>query len=942
MPPIKSYIIFIFLFFSASLKAQKNHWQQQADFVIDVQLNEHDKTLTGFEKIVYTNNAPDTLTFIWFHIWPNAYKHDKTAFSDQLLQNGNNSFYFSNKDQKGYINRLDFRVEGIAAKTEDHPQHIDIIKVLLPQPLPPGGHISITTPFAVKLPYDFSRGGFSEETFQLTQWYPKPAVYDQLGWHPMPYLDQGEFYSEFGNYDVRITVPNNYVTAATGELQNKDEWRWEEARAHGAPPKKILPKSKATVTKKSVLIARDTSTKTLRFLQNNVHDFAIFLNKEFIVKRDTCLLPSGKIITVASYYTNKEALTWKNSIRFIKDAVRFYSNQVGEYPYNTISAVQGPKSFGGGMEYPTITVISPANSEKELDIVLAHEIGHNWFYGILASNERSHPWMDEGLNSFYEKKYVLEKYGPQPQWEEVLFRTAATRKKDQPISTSSEAFSTGNYGLVAYHKTAVWLSLIEQKIGAALFKKAMGDYFRQWQFKHPQPEDLKWVLGTYLGADSSEVLSLLDEKGLLPGQKASSFTIVSPVYPKSFTSFLAHPSKNPILLSPAVGINNYDKLMVGGIATNYTLPPASFQFLIAPLYATGSKKAAGIAKLNYTVVPDRSFDKVSISLSGLMFSKNSSLDSNGKKVFERFYKLSPALRFTFLKGPLSSSETWVEARTYIITESEFDKFVTKYTDGRTYVDSNALTRRYVNQLTFSSSNNRSLYPYDYSIQLQQGKGFYRTNFTGSYFFNYANGGGAGIRLFAAKFGYLNKNRTNNYQAYLYQPKLLGNTGEEDYTYSNYFFGRTASYANENVVKPNGGLAAQQIMVRDGGMKLRIDQYDFLQGRSEDWVAAINLNTSLPPKLFPVKLPLKLFLDFGTYAEAWKEDPPTSRILYVGGLQFSLLKDIVNVYVPVLYSSDFRTYLKTLPEQNTLGKKITFSIDLHRVTTSKLFSNSFQL
>ena len=206
------------------------YWQQQVNYIIDVTLNEKDKSLDGFEKLTYTNHSPDTLTYIWFHIWPNAYKNDKTAFSNQLLENGNTDFYFSAKEQKGYINRIDFKVNGTTARTEDHPQHIDIIKLLLPTPLLPGQAITITTPFHVKLPYNFSRGGYDANTFQVTQWYPKPAVYDHEGWHPMPYLDQGEFYSEFGNFDVRITVPKSFVVAATGSLQNADEREWLKTR----------------------------------------------------------------------------------------------------------------------------------------------------------------------------------------------------------------------------------------------------------------------------------------------------------------------------------------------------------------------------------------------------------------------------------------------------------------------------------------------------------------------------------------------------------------------------------------------------------------------------------------------------------------------------------------------------------------------------------------
>src|SRR5215207_2997441 len=161
----KIFLFIILALFGSITLGQQKYWQQQVNYIIDVRLNDSAHTLDGFEKIEYINNSPDTLHYIWFHVWPNAYKNDKTAFSDQLLENGRTDFYFSTNDKRGYINRMDFRVDGVSAKTEDHPQHIDIIKVVLPQPLTPGSKVQLTTPFHVQLPYNFSRGGHSGRSY---------------------------------------------------------------------------------------------------------------------------------------------------------------------------------------------------------------------------------------------------------------------------------------------------------------------------------------------------------------------------------------------------------------------------------------------------------------------------------------------------------------------------------------------------------------------------------------------------------------------------------------------------------------------------------------------------------------------------------------------------------------------------------------------------------
>ncbi len=922
---------------------QEVYWQQQVDYIIDVTLNDKNNTIDGFEKLVYQNNSSDTLHYIWFHIWPNAYKNDRTAFSEQMLENGSTKFYFSSKEQKGYINRLQFKVNGVAAKTEDHPQHADIIKLMLPAPLPPRQQIEITTPFHVKLPYNFSRGGYDKQTYQLTQWYPKPAVYDAQGWHPMPYLDQGEFYSEFGDFDVRITLPADYVVAATGASQNSEEIQWLKFR--NGYLKNELEKSRKSTGPKRTTNSRKTNnnitpskqtpvtTKTLRFIQKNVHDFALFANKDFIVQQDTCQLLSGKIINVFTYYTPEHKVFWKKSLGFAKDAVRFYSKEVGEYPYNVLSAVQGPQSFGGGMEYPTITIISPTNSEKDLDVILAHEIGHNWFYGILANNERAHPWLDEGVNSFYEKKYKRARYGESTKEDEILFQTFAKQKKDQAITTASGDFSDLNYSLIAYHKTAEWLKILEETAGEEKFRSTMQQYFQQWKFKHPQPQNFKNAMEPLMGDHKKEMITLLDRKGIFPDQKQKGFSVLTPLRPKSFKNYLLKPTKNALFFSPAAGYNNYDKLLLGALFTNYKFPPTPLQFIAVPLYGTGSKTVNGIGKISYSLYKEGTIRKMEFGMSGASFSKRRSLDSNGIKVFERFSKLTPSLRFYFAQSPRSRKESWVEAKTFFLGEKNFSSFAVKSTDSLTYVDSIKKENRYLNQLSFSFRDHRVLYPYDYELQLQQGKDFYRINFTGEYFFNYVKGGGAKLKLFAAKFG--NWKNENSFSTFQYRPKLLGVTGEEDYTYSNYFVGRSASYANNASVDKNSGIAAQQIMIRDGGLKMRLDQFEFLQGRSQKWVVAINFNTSLPQKLFPIKIPLKLFFDIGTFGEAWNNDVTGSKFLYVGGLQLSLFKDILNIYAPVIYSSDFRNNLKTSPEQNKLSKKITFSIDLHRFSVQKL-------
>jgi hypothetical protein len=959
---LKKRFLFFLLIIQNVIFAQSTYWQQEVHYTIDVSLDDSAHTLNGFLKLRYINHSPDTLTYIWFHLWPNAYKNDQTAFSEQLLQNGRTDFYFSDRDQRGYINRLDFRTDLATLKTEDHPQYIDIIKVHLVRPLAPGAETNINTPFHVKLPAQFSTGGHTGQSYQITQWYPKPAVYDAKGWHPMTYLNQGGAYSEFGSYDVRITLPAAYVVAATGELQDPGEaawWKSRESLVGAEPVVSKKPPIKRTVTKKPVargkkkapaivqqpaVIRKPVVTKTLRYVQNNIHDFAWFADKYFRVQQDTIQLPSGKTIQAFCFTKTYSKGVWGNSMGSIKEAVHFRSNLIGDYPYNTITVVEAKIFPAGGMEYPTIVSVMPQKGEKQLDLLIEHEIGHNWFYAALGNNERDHPWMDEGINTYYDQRYENGKYRlsdkPGPRMPDDLKRwqvqILAKERQDQPINTATPDFTKQHFTVIPYSKAAAWMALLERSIGVSRFDSCMQAYYRQWQFRHPSPHDFQQSIENSAGKELDTLFAALDTKGPLPGYQGPKK--IKPVFAFSFKDY---EHKNYIGWLPAIGYNNYDKLMVGLLIHNYNLPVNKFQFLLVPLYATGSKQLNGLGHVGYSWYPGQTFSKIEAGLEGARFSTNRSVDTNGVKLYEHFYKVVPSLRVYF-KHPIQSHKTsWLDARVYLIGERQFNKYAGKADDPEfvSYPISTGQQTRYINQLTYGVENNRVLYPYDYQLQVQQGEEFYRINFTGNFLFNYAQGGGMRVRLFAAKFGYIGSPGVN---AYRYMPKLLGTTGDEDYTYSNYFLGRSASFANADKPVSNAGLAAQQIMVRDGGFKLRLDPFDYLQGRSENWVAALNFNSTLPKGIFPFELPLRLFADVGTFSEAWQKDAETSRFLFVGGLQVSLLKQLLNIYVPVVYSKEFRDNLKTLPELNKFGKRITFSIDVHRFNVRKVTQSRFPL
>lgn len=524
------------------------YFQQRVDYEIDVTLNDSLHTLSAYEKIVYTNQSPDTLDYLWFHLWPNAYKNNETAFAKQKFQQGSTRFHFSKAKDRGYVDSLDFRVNGKKMKWEYHPEWIDVAKLQLSEPLIPGGSLTIETPFHVKIPLVFSRLGHSAKHYEITQWYPKPAVYDRDGWHHMPYLDMGEFYSEFGTFDVHITLPANYRVMATGDLVNgQAEYVWLDSLAaegdslHALDKKAFKKKLKAMkkASKKRIKALKKANKKkepdqngeklkTLHFHQEDVHDFAWFADKDWIVRKGKLFLAdSTREITLWSMYLPKNAKLWEKSIEYLHDSGYWYSHFFGDYPYNHITAVDGDLSAGGGMEYPNITVISSGGSKDLLELVIMHEVGHNWVYGILGSNERDHAWLDEGLNEwsnirYWEKKYPSEedrrleiskfiqgklKIASHLRLEWImgymLYTNRVLSGDDQPIELPSTEFDQSNYGTIVYGKTGYFTRFLQHYLGEDLINRITWDYYENWKFKHPGPEDFKAAFDKYVDEDLS-------------------------------------------------------------------------------------------------------------------------------------------------------------------------------------------------------------------------------------------------------------------------------------------------------------------------------------------------------------------------------------------------------------------------------------------------------
>jgi hypothetical protein len=958
-------------------------WQQRVDTKIEVRLDDRQNFLHAFEEFTYYNNSPDTLKFIYVHLWPNAYKNDHTPFAKQLDLNGNTSFYFAKDKDRGYIDSLQFTINGQSVDYNSTYDAPDIARLDLLKPLLPGQNIKIATPFRVKIPIVFSRMGHTGQSYYISQWFPKPAVYDQKGWHPLSYLDQGEFFSEYGSYDVSITLPSNYVLMATGNCLDEKENQWlddlsKQPHGHDTDYSNAIP-------------ASDIEMKTVRYHEDNIHDFAWFADKRWIVRKDTVYSPgNNQLVTTWTAFAPAYLEVWKNANNYLKETIKHYGKWVGPYPYKTIKAVLGDMHAGGGMEYPTVTIIDKsANSNLRSTIV--HEAGHNWFYGMLGSNERDHAWMDEGINTFYEQKTTLDLNHDTSAKakitldENLLYYENAATHNDQAIEQTSANFTKLDYGLDVYYKTTLMLRWLEKYVGKDDFERGMQDYYNAWRYHHPYPGDfrvcmqrntpksLNWFFDTILKTDQKIDFAIINARAsgnntevairnntgvyapVLIDAYDDNDSLVASTWTTPFVqdttlslpvsawktlkidqhipdgkmannvyrrSALSHhfgleargllgynvAEKDKIFISPALGDNQYDGFMLGILLHNLTVPENRFRFAVAPMYAFGSNSIVGTGSVGYIWYPGNLFKEILLQADAKTFHDNETLVNLNAPLYAGYTKVAPSLNITFNEhDPLSPVARTLTLKEYNITEQNI-----YFADSIARPSLKPQANIY-GLIRYRHRNDRTYNPFNYTIEGQMGADFAKLTAEGNIRIDYnVKNKSLYIRGFLGEFIPLNSDPAV-YSRYELNSSY---TGVDDYLYDGTYRGRNDA----------NGIGAQQVSIQEGGFKIPVfNQVD----RSDSWMAAINLETDLPLK----KLPIRIFFDAGLIPN---ENPSitnsgSSTLLYDGGVEAVLIKDVVSVYVPIIMSSDFQNYLvNTYGKSHLYTRSISFTFQMQNI------------
>jgi hypothetical protein len=475
--------------------AQAQYWQQAVEYTMDIDLDVDSHTYEGTSEVVYTNNSPDTLRNAYFHLYFNAFrpgsmmdvrslniKDPDRRVQDRISKLG--------QDEVGYQNITSLQQHGLPVPFEVHGT---VLKAELAEPLMPGKTTTFNIVWDAQVPKQIRRSGRDNKEgveFTMTQWYPKLAEYDQDGWHADQYVGR-EFYGIWGSFDVTIHAQRDYVIGGTGYLQN--------AEVVGFGYEGI---------KKGKRVKRNEK-REWHFKADRVHDFAFAADPDFIHER--VQIENGPMVHLFYDPQTANVENWERLQQgYLQGYFDFMAAHFGKYPYDQFSIIQGGD---GGMEYPMCTMILGGGDDFEgFTGLFIHEATHNWYYGVIGTNEALHPWMDEGFTSYAEEEcmnVLFERGEENPHRgayrNYVYLDTAGLR---EPLSTPADHFNYNMvYGINSYSAGALFLNMLEYVVGDEAFARGMKRYWNAWQFKHPDPYDFIRIMERESGLELDWYLS---------------------------------------------------------------------------------------------------------------------------------------------------------------------------------------------------------------------------------------------------------------------------------------------------------------------------------------------------------------------------------------------------------------------------------------------------
>lgn len=479
------------------------YWQQRVEYRIDAEIDPATARVQGIETIVYHNRSPDTLDALLFNLYQNVFAEGAQRVRRVPITGGMT------------IERI--TVDGRTARAGGAAPSYDIEGTLmvlgLPRPLPPGGRVTIEIAWHFTVPPAGAprTGHDRREAFVVAQWYPQIATYDDLrGWHDRPYWSNGEFYLEYGDFEVAITAPEGWLIGASGELENADEVLTQDARdriAQALAANDVVPVVTADdVAAGNATVREPGGQLTWRFRARNVRDFAFAASNRYVWDATRAIVPDADgdaqpdTVLVNALY-RPAATAWREAARYIRHALTFHAQRWHPYPHPHITAAEGPI---GGMEYPMLVFIGAPSDPQALYEVLSHEVAHQWWSMMVGSNETDYAWQDEGLTTYVENLSVASFFPDSDPFAASLrsYLAIAGTDAERPIMREADLFGPGSqYGVAAYQKPGALFHALAAIVGDRQLHAALRVYADRWMLKHPSPWDLFHTIEDVVGRD---------------------------------------------------------------------------------------------------------------------------------------------------------------------------------------------------------------------------------------------------------------------------------------------------------------------------------------------------------------------------------------------------------------------------------------------------------
>lgn len=995
---MKTKLINIFIIFCAvqlmvfGQSYSDDYFQQKVDHRIYVKLDTISELLELKSVVSYTNNSPNDLSSIYFHLWWNAFSDKTSAFSEQRLTMGIRDFYFAPKEDLGGYKNISFtQDDSLLVLTPYHHEgklHKDIVEVKLVQPLRSGEKINLEINARIQIPALFSRPGRQNGLYRMTQWYPKPAVYDRDGWHQMPYLDIGEYYAEYGDYEVTMDVPESFEIVYTGlaDADNSKDGR-----------------------------------RVVTSIAKSVPDFAWFTTNRMQHMSDKVSV-GDKSIPI--YLLTNDSENSHKVIEHIKTAIAFYSSEVGPYPYPQYSMLHWANGSGSGMEYPMLSTVDVPYEQQRIDNLIAHEIGHNWFQSAIGSNERAYPWMDEGLNSYIERKYN-DAYYARPNFDANIipwFRNPDDRytvlqtgvchlhcgAKLPSINSVGDTYGKVDvlsYGSNSYERMAMSLQYLENYLGESEMRTGLQAFYKKWTNKHPGPKDLQASLEEVTGKELGWFFQGIIEEnflhdfkiGSIEGEDHSLYVTVENKYDTSipfqisgyndngeliFSQWVEPQSDNhrisipdldyasllingetplldvrrqnnikqigklvkkgpikvrglgifsdlisrPINWHPAVSYNVNDGLMLGLGLYNALVPTRDIRWYLQPNYGLRSGNLTGVFGVEKDIYTyqHKTFEKITLGLSGRRYSYNELNLIDREEEFLAYNKLQPSLTLHLRRGITSPAVLSYKLHYISADLAQFD--LENIQDPEVTL---------VHQLNFSNSKLNRLSQVNNLIQLEFES--YENSFAESHSYlklslsherkmYYKEHSKIDWRIFGGYFLINSQRNSANFSDGITRGSFaLTQEGHTDHTFEGFFINRSSLGVDE----------FNDIKIEEGGFKMPVGSAFRFTG-SNDFMLASNIKIDFPSELKTIEP--KVFADLAYFSnKTLLNNPLEGQFLYSIGLGVEL-GDYLGIYYPLFFSNEF-----DIPYANTrFFERLSIRLNLRKLNVWRIAEDPYFL